>query len=541
MKQPKRSIGTMSATVTFPPSVRRGTLTQSSAYDLGDGRWLFVPTEAMHALHDASKPDAILERLGYRFDLWRSWMRSYAPTRPWLRGWLYSHPTPLPEEAGDFSPSAEMLAFRKAATAAALCATVREEGWHVSPSLVCWWGEKYEAHSWFRGWLLRGEDEPDEITVPRARMVRYAAAWWNYPAHYREARRRLRQRGRGTGPHPGAGKYREWITSAPSMRDWFFGNREPPGVYVVSGGLQRFRAESCHKNICKAAEVPRSSIAKWQREYPAAFEAIRERIARGGTLDGPGSWDALPTLVRDEVAAFAGAATLVARCERAGIMVEAYYSCLSKAHLVGAREDLERYLRSEGSWREYGLVTPKLFVPSALMLKFRDSAEEAKGADRNCRDQLPKLSGFRLWFEDWTNPAKWKGRRRGEITQPPDMGPVPATTDESLIARAGGENRPQVQVSEPPNASASAKPRWDEAKRELWLGEVLVRRFDREARNQFALLAAFEAAQWDKSVSAFLDRGAFLQTIKDLNRTLKDTSLRFGQTDKGGRATWGLR
>jgi len=42
------------------------------------------------------------------------------------------------------------------------------------------------------------------------------------------------------------------------------------------------------------------------------------------------------------------------------------------------------------------------------------------------------------------------------------------------------------------------RPRWDGERCELWLGNVLVKRFRRPAPNQEAILAAFEELGWPR-------------------------------------------
>jgi hypothetical protein len=87
-------------------------------------------------------------------------------------------------------------------------------------------------------------------------------------------------------------------------------------------------------------------------------------------------------------------------------------------------------------------------------------------------------------------------------------------------------------------AHQEIKPRWEG--RRLWFGEKLVREYGREASRQFPLLEAFEAAHWAERIPSPLEEDALSLTIKDLNRMIKDSPIKFGE-DKGKFATWHLR
>jgi hypothetical protein len=106
--------------------------------------------------------------------------------------------------------------------------------------------------------------------------------------------------------------------------------------------------------------------------------------------------------------AYAIAATPTERCTRAGISVEALRSYVQRAEAAGARQDLERYLDSEG--RDYGLVSGHLFVPTAMMLAFREEAKRA--ANRGRPDVVAHLPCFDEWFLDSVLPTLHSGRRQ---------------------------------------------------------------------------------------------------------------------------------
>ena len=92
---------------------------------------------------------------------------------------------------------------------------------------------------------------------------------------------------------------------------------------------------------------------------------------------------------------------------------------------------------------------------------------------------------------------------------------------------------------------SDAVPHWDGV-RHLWLGERLVREFDRLPTCQAPLLAAFECAGWPRQIrnpfadalrrSAIDARRRLRQTVQNLNRHLPEATLHFH--DDGVYAWW---
>jgi hypothetical protein len=75
-------------------------------------------------------------------------------------------------------------------------------------------------------------------------------------------------------------------------------------------------------------------------------------------------------------------------------------------------------------------------------------------------------------------------------------------------------------------------PRWDLDSRTLWYGETICRHYlRRNAPNQFAVLNAFQAANWPRSIDSpfgTVDR-ALRETIDEMNKLLtNDSPIRFG-------------
>jgi hypothetical protein len=71
-----------------------------------------------------------------------------------------------------------------------------------------------------------------------------------------------------------------------------------------------------------------------------------------------------------------------------------------------------------------------------------------------------------------------------------------------------------------------ARLRWDRERRQLWYGEILCRKYGREAPIQFELLDAFQEAGWPQTIdSPFPQNESKLrETIRDLNRRLSHQS-----------------
>jgi hypothetical protein len=225
----------------------------------------------------------------------------------------------------------------------------------------------------------------------------------DYQTHYRGAKR---------GGICDETSYGKWLLKGliPNLRllKWLFGAPSPIDVFVVPLSLEKLRRESCQKNVCRAANVPEASIALWEKTRKEVFDAIKARVATGHkTLSRPGPWDQVSEEISSKMLAYVIAASPAVCCARAGITIEALASCKQRAESAGAKKDLERYLDSEG--REYGLITAHLFVPTVMMLAFR---EEAKQANHGRPDVLARLPGFDQWFLDWTFPPLHSDRRQ---------------------------------------------------------------------------------------------------------------------------------
>jgi hypothetical protein len=94
---------------------------------------------------------------------------------------------------------------------------------------------------------------------------------------------------------------------------------------------------------------------------------------------------------------------------------------------------------------------------------------------------------------------------------------------------------------------ASRKPRWDAARRELALGERMIKRFRVPARNQELVLSAFQEANWPESIDDPLTgefdidpKTRLNDVVYRLNHKQLACLIRFHVNGRGGRVYWSL-
>jgi hypothetical protein len=92
---------------------------------------------------------------------------------------------------------------------------------------------------------------------------------------------------------------------------------------------------------------------------------------------------------------------------------------------------------------------------------------------------------------------------------------------------------------------AESGPRWDKENRELYVGEVLVKRFRCPAHNQEAVLSAFEEMGWQTCIDDPLPPSQghdpklrLHETIKSLNNRQLFRAIRFGGNGTGTGVRW---
>lgn len=88
-------------------------------------------------------------------------------------------------------------------------------------------------------------------------------------------------------------------------------------------------------------------------------------------------------------------------------------------------------------------------------------------------------------------------------------------------------------------------PHWDPHRRELWLDGMLVKRFRQPSPSQEKVLLAFQKEGWPPSIEDPLSsspvqnpKRRLNQTIRNLNRSHRNSLIRFGGDGTGQRVTW---
>lgn len=440
----------------------------AAIYDAPQGA-LFVPTEDMWLVHEQATLSAVVRRSDTTERVVKRWSKDLDIELPKLIEWFYSDYKPresfnrLPPLPNGQPPTALMRAVREEARLSSIAnATQRSVEQlsatrakrlapRVSVPLICSWFDSLAEHEWFRPWLLRGQRVPDEVTVATRELVRRARRAWDYVAHLRATGVRDR------------GTYPRWLAEFPnqSYLRWLYGGPNPEGVFVVPLRLQRLRNESTETAICLAAEpkLGPHTPGLWRRSefLRGLLQVLMAKASHGGTAVGP---DALakgdPRTLR-AMFAYARAATVNARCVRAGLHASNYSTLIRGAERVGAKADLDLYLnakRPQGDWRKCRSVfSARLFVPSPAMLEFRSGAIAA-GAQVLFAADLP---GLEEWFLDWVVPRATSGRRYKP----------PAIADKAGHAAAGhadgqaelGRQPTPEKIAEPPGDAVVEKPR----------------------------------------------------------------------------------
>jgi hypothetical protein len=89
-------------------------------------------------------------------------------------------------------------------------------------------------------------------------------------------------------------------------------------------------------------------------------------------------------------------------------------------------------------------------------------------------------------------------------------------------------------------SSHRRRPRWDQETRTLYLGDEIIKRYNRgAASNQIDIIEAFANKKWLKAVDdPFKNPKKLNQTVYDLNRTLPANTIRFRQDGTGETVCW---
>jgi hypothetical protein len=168
------------------------------------------------------------------------------------------------------------------------------------------------------------------------------------------------------------------------------------------------------------------------------------------------------------------------------------------------------------------------------------STLQSLGADEHVLAELVRAGVLAHWLET-TRPGS------AERTFLPARHPR-WHEDSCLMLTPAGAQRLARQVEHAEQKDCPAVrvlPSWRASTRELWLGDKLVKRFRRPARNQELILAVFEEEGWPDVVSDPLPGrdGAnaaerLHNAILRLNASQQEARVVFGRDGTGGGITW---
>jgi hypothetical protein len=400
---------------------------QSALYEIAPNEYLFVPSDDMWLVHELNKPAVVLERAGLRPRFWER-LKGRFESNPVLFDWVYGHLRKLPEDATPRCDVLEkLLAFRAAASVKVVAtkairnperlATRKRESSHVTEQTIYHWLRVYQEHPWFERWLLRGQDQVERVTIVTADEVRRGRKAMDW-----------RRICRAAGLNP-TSSYSRWLHTGKipdqRFRQWLYGGPAPNGVFIVGEELQRLHDEMSETGVCKKAGITVDCACYWIK-HPRLKLILEEAIRVAGNVQSEQRFLSQPEPegrkrgrpgVLNRILAYAKAKLPSACCERAGVDYRHYHEELSQAKRLGAKDELLRYLRSEGcysGWSQprYGLFAQNFFIPSDGIFKFREEAKRVAVDQRSA--ELWRIPGFDKWFEDWTNPYSDSDEHNGQ-------------------------------------------------------------------------------------------------------------------------------
>jgi len=136
-----------------------------------------------------------------------------------------------------------------------------------------------------------------------------------------------------------------------------------------------------------------------------------------------------------------------------------------------------------------------------------------------------------------------EGRESGLIpAQQPDF-PINPTGEKPQRVWLHDTKAALAYISDPKSQISTVRPRWDRQRRELWFGQRLCIRFERVPVDQGRILDAFEEQGWPDRTDDPLRRGILRDTMKNLQKSLRDADapIKFGGDGSGKAVTWRLR
>jgi len=129
------------------------------------------------------------------------------------------------------------------------------------------------------------------------------------------------------------------------------------------------------------------------------------------------------------------------------------------------------------------------------------------------------------WWEEVRQ--RWD-ELKGALPGQPDLGSLPRSVSAGEERQASNDLAQQLAFAMPTEGTG-LRPRWDHRWRTLWLGDTLVKQFDKRNKpaHQEKLLDVFQEEGWPTSIDDPLERGKLSQTLVDLNRTVAPGIIRF--------------
>jgi hypothetical protein len=118
-----------------------------------------------------------------------------------------------------------------------------------------------------------------------------------------------------------------------------------------------------------------------------------------------------------------------------------------------------------------------------------------------------------------------------------DTGPQQAAPISGPVAPPAVEAPPPTEEEAPP---VEERPRWDRARRQLWLGTQLLRSYRRHAPAQFPVLDAFENAGWPSTIPIPAEVRGAKDAVDSLNDRLTRIRFQFGRSEEQSSISWRL-
>jgi hypothetical protein len=408
-----------------------------------DAGTLFVPSDGMRFVHEASTPTAIFRRAGYSSTLWGRWQLQFQGRWPEVIDLLYSDINLRGPGLEWLQPTEAMLAFHREASERNIFAAARALALQqtdapanqarrlgISAKAARWHDKKNKQFRWFWPWRRQGASLPPNVKTATKTLVRACGKAWHYGnicgragVHYKT--------------------YIRWVVKGEvpdKLRPWLFGDRAPHDCFVIGEDLYRLHMEMSLQSIAENARLSYATVFGLE-DNPETSELLAWATAwadKTGARNGeippwPERFRRRSAKLLRSVLQYARAAKTVCCCERASLSRATYCERLEDAERLGVRELVESFLRHRPPFsgrkrQQQGLIQGKLFIPSQAMLRFRAAAQEEASecalakAMANAKD----LPGILNWFLDWTDPRKASANRAS--TKLGTMGPASEKT-----------------------------------------------------------------------------------------------------------------